>query len=320
MARTFAVVGAGVTGASVAYHLARAGASVTLLDSSGPAAGATGAGFGWISGISGDWPGAARELRRHVLDDYRRLCAELPAVEVRWSPSLILDEDLEPGDGQRWAYRDEIASLEPSLRAVPSRAVFSPSDGGVDPGQVTSALVNGAVSHGARVAFGASAVRIVDGGVLTSAGLLAASTIVLAAGTGIPALCAPLGVTVPVAASPGLRVRVAAPAGLVRTILAGPDLDVREYRDGELLTASRVDDLSPSSVRLAAEKTVQRLRAMFGAGDELRLLDYRVGMRPMPPSGPIIGYLTPSVYVIVMHSAITLGITAGRLAAEALAA
>jgi glycine/D-amino acid oxidase-like deaminating enzyme len=49
---TVIVVGAGIVGASVAYHAARAGAVVTLVDAGRPGAGVTAASFAWI-GASG---------------------------------------------------------------------------------------------------------------------------------------------------------------------------------------------------------------------------------------------------------------------------
>ena len=45
-------VGAGIVGASVAYHAARRGAAVVLLDRSLPASGATGDSFAWIGGAA----------------------------------------------------------------------------------------------------------------------------------------------------------------------------------------------------------------------------------------------------------------------------
>ncbi|WP_279617127.1 FAD-dependent oxidoreductase [Streptomyces regalis] len=58
------VVGAGIVGASAAYHLARCGAPVTLIDrGAAPATGVTGGSFAWIGGCGGDWPGGAEDLR-----------------------------------------------------------------------------------------------------------------------------------------------------------------------------------------------------------------------------------------------------------------
>src|SRR5271166_5868058 len=43
------ICGAGIIGASLAYHLAKRGARVTILDAQHPSAGATGKSFGWLN-------------------------------------------------------------------------------------------------------------------------------------------------------------------------------------------------------------------------------------------------------------------------------
>ncbi|KUM78014.1 NAD(P)/FAD-dependent oxidoreductase [Streptomyces curacoi] len=314
-----AVIGAGLVGASVAYHLARRGTPVTLIDrGTAPAAGVTGGSFAWIGGCSGDWPGGAEDLRGSVLADYRRLEAELPDVAVRWSGSLAWDGASAgpgPGEGRFLVGADEIRTLEPGLCLPPDRAVHTPSDGGVDAVAVTGALVRAAHGLGARVVLGAEGVALRTTGrrvtgVISSAGLHPASTVVLAAGTGVPALIAPLGVELPIDASPARLVRLAAPPGLVRTIVAGPDFEVREERPGHLLMTVPVTSSGDTALR--------RLRAAFQGADDCRVLDSRIGARPVPVGGPLLGPLTPdgSVYVAVLHSAVTLAPTAGRLVAK----
>ena len=81
------VVGAGIVGASVAYHAARAGAVVTLVDAGRPGAGVTADSFAWI-GASGVRTGPAAGLRATATEEYRRLEAELPGLPVTWSGSL----------------------------------------------------------------------------------------------------------------------------------------------------------------------------------------------------------------------------------------
>lgn len=43
------VIGAGIVGASLAYHLARRGAHVTVVEAGGTASGMTGSSFAWIN-------------------------------------------------------------------------------------------------------------------------------------------------------------------------------------------------------------------------------------------------------------------------------
>jgi glycine/D-amino acid oxidase-like deaminating enzyme len=252
---------------------------------------------------------------------------------VRWTGSLAwtdkstpVSEGARPGPGQHWVGRSEIAALEPNLQTPPEWAVYAPTDGGVDPVRITEAFVQAARMHGAQVVLGSAVTSLKAAGgrvegVMTSAGFHPASTVVLAAGVNVPALCEPLGVRLPVAVSPAFLMRVATPPGLVRTILASPHYEAREAHDGNLLmTAPHAGRLSGTALQQLAQHTLDRLRSTFGGNGALRLLGHGIGRRPMPLDGPIAGYVTPdkSVYVAVMHSAVTLAPTIGRLLAKEL--
>ncbi|NUR62919.1 MAG: FAD-binding oxidoreductase [Catenulispora sp.] len=305
------VVGAGVVGASVAYHLARAGVAVTVLErASGPAAGVTGGSFAWVGNSGGEWPDGAEDLRAYVHDDFRRLEAEVAGFAVRWTGSLSFSagSGAAPGPGQALVGASEIAELEPGWREPPEQAVYTPTDGGVDPVAVVASLLEAARGHGAEVVYGAAGGQFLPGALT-----------VLAAGTDTGALCRRAGVNLEVGTSPACLLRVAAPPGVVKTIVAGPRFEVREVRDGELLmTIPYVVGQSADEVGQNAELAVQRLRSTFDGAAECRLLGYRVSSRPMPAHGPVVGYVKPdrSLYVAVMHAAVTLAPTVGRLIAE----
>ncbi|WP_310728640.1 FAD-dependent oxidoreductase [Streptomyces sp. N2A] len=324
------VVGAGIVGSSVAYELARRGVPVTLLEQGpAPATGVTGDSFAWVRGSGGHWPSGAQDLREHVLADYRRLENELPHVTLRRTGSLSWADtpaqESRPGPGQLRIGRSDVAALEPNLRHPPDQAIYTPSDAGVDPTAMTYALAAAAGAHGATVLHNTAvtSLQVTDGrveGVLTSTGLHAAATVVLAAGTGVPKLCEPLTADLAIAASPATLARVTAPPGLVKTIVASPDFEVREVRDGDLLLVVPHAEGTAASLEQAAQDAFQHLKAAFQESDDCRLLGYRTGTRPMPAHGPVIGPVTHdrSVYVAVMHSAISLAPTVGRLIADEL--
>lgn len=326
------VVGAGIVGACVAYHAAASGAHVVLLDASLPASGVTGASFAWIGGPGGrDAVDGSTPLRRAALESWSRLEGEVPEVQVRWSGSLAWGDDAlhdlaALGPDERVVDEAQAREWEPNLRMPPQRAVLKETNGAVDPIAVTEALLQAARGHGADVRLGVAVIRLrVQGGAVvgldTSMGFVASRTVVVAAGAGTPLLCAPLGVDLPVAPSAALLLRFTAPLGLVRTLVTCPQIEARQS-DGSLLVAREyAGEITRSELRRTAQDTARRLGATFQGGQDARLIDVRVGQRPMPKDGlPIIGPLPePSgVYVAVTHSGITLGPVTGRLVAAEL--
>jgi glycine/D-amino acid oxidase-like deaminating enzyme len=323
------VVGAGIVGASIAYHAARLGADVTLVDKALPGAGATGESFAWI-GASEREPGPGGALRAAATREYRRLAAELPAVRVRWTGSLQWGErepldDLEPG--RHLVDAEQIAALEPNLRTPPGRAVHIPGDGALDPVATTDALIDAARERGARLVAGTAVTgqRIVRDrvvGVESTGGFIGAARVVLANGADVSLLCAPLGIAVPVEPSPAILLRLSGPPDLVRTIVAAPGAEVRDAGDGELVAAvAYAGETTSAELARSAGRTRDRIAELFRGGADVRLLSARVGMRPMPLGGhPLVGPLPAArgVHLAVMHSGVTLAAVAGRLVAEEL--
>ncbi|HEU5486036.1 MAG TPA: FAD-binding oxidoreductase [Microlunatus sp.] len=310
------VVGAGIVGASVAYHASKAGAAVALVDVGQPGSGVTADSFAWV-GSSGVRAGPAAGLRSTAAQEYHRLEAELAALPVTWSGSLswgAADTSPEAGPGQEIVDATTVAKLEPALRQPPEWAVWAPGDGAVDAVGVTEQLVAGARANGAAVRPHTPVTSVrVDAtgraaGVETVAGTIAAATVVLAAGVATASLCAPLGVRVPVASSPAMLLRFRAPAGLVHTVVHNRDFDLRQVGSDQLLAAAD----SPS-------QTLTAIRSTFRGADSVELLSTRLGPRPMPADGePIIGPVAdvPGLYLAVMHSAVTLAPAVGRLVAQ----
>ncbi|TCC61005.1 FAD-binding oxidoreductase [Kribbella pittospori] len=324
VSKDLVVVGAGIVGASVAYHAAQAGAAVTLVDGGRPGAGVTANSFAWVtlagpSGTSGVQEGPAAGLRATATAEYHRLGTELPGLPVTWSGSLTWTRDgsaPDAGPGQAVVDAATVATLEPTVRQPPEWALWAPSDGAIDSVGVTERLVAGARAHGAQVhldtpvtAVRRDAAGQIDG-VETAAGYLSGTTVVLAAGVATAALAAPLGVRVPVDPSPATLFRFSAPAGLVRGVVNTEDFDLRQVAADRLIAAAD----SP-------EQTLAAIRSTFHGAESVELLSTHVGMRPMPADGePIVGPVAevPGLYLAVMHSAVTYAAAVGRLVAREL--
>ncbi|MFD7024575.1 NAD(P)/FAD-dependent oxidoreductase [Promicromonospora sukumoe] len=312
------VVGAGIVGASVAYHAARAGAAVTLLDAGPAAGGVTRDSFAWI-GSSGASTGAAAGLRTVATDEYHRLETELPGLAVTWSGSLTWNTGAEApvaGPGQEIVDGAAVMRLEPNLRQPPEWALWAQGDGSIDPVAVTERLIADARDHGARVRLETPVTAVLRNdagrvtGVETPSGPVPGASVVLAAGTGTPALAAPLGVHVPVGPSPATLFRFRAPAGLVRTVVSTQDFDLRQVSPDQLISAADHPD-----------RTLAAIRATFRGADDVQMLSARIGARPMPLDGdPVIGLVTdvPGLYLAVVHPGVTLAPVVGRLVAREL--
>ena len=81
------VVRAGIIGASIAWHLARAGITVTVLDRQGPATCASRGTFAWLNATWAKQPRDYHRLNQRGIAGWKRLQRAL-ALPVRWGGSL----------------------------------------------------------------------------------------------------------------------------------------------------------------------------------------------------------------------------------------
>ena len=325
------ITGAGIVGATLAYHLASAGASVTLVERSRPASGVTARSFAWINVIHGNPPDLAH-LRNPAIADYRRLERELNGVlAIDWNGALSWS--VNPAESERlvaehtaWGYdvrlveRDEIHRLEPHLASPPPVAAHAPDEGGLDPVSATRTLVHAAVEASAQLVEGTEVqgLATTDGrvsGVVLSSGIIEADTVVLAAGTSSKAICSGIGIELPVESSPATLTRFAGPRDLVGRVVAGPDLEIRQDAAGRLFVSDYyVEGESPED---RAASTLALIRRRFHGADTVTPIDARVGWRPIPADGmPIVGYTpdAPGLYLAVMHAGVVMAPVVGRLA------
>ena len=280
------VVGAGIVGASVAYHAARAGAVVTLVDARRPGTGVTADSFAWI-GASGVRTGPAAALRATATEQYRRLEAELPGLPVTWSGSLswgATDGAPEAGPGREIVDAATVATLEPTLRQPPEWAVWAPGDGAVDPVGVTERLVAGARAHGARVRpdTPVTAVRR-DAAVGLSGSRQPQGPSPMRLWCSRPEWPRPRCARRSAYASRSTRSRRRSSGSAHRPVWSAPwstqDFDLRQVATDRLLAAAD----SP-------ERTLAAVRSTFRGAANVELLSTRVGVRPMPADGePIVG-------------------------------
>lgn len=330
------VVGAGIVGASIAYHLARRGAAVTLVEQNCPAGGVSGKSFAWIN-LTHGVASANAPLRDGAIGEYRRLQQELGgALAIDWPGALTWSDDPQAsetmvrdhaarGHDIRLVGRAEIVALEPNLVVPPECAAFAADEGALDPIAATDALVRAAREHGAILRLSSPVAALtVEGdrvtGIATVSDRLTADCVVLAAGTGAARLCASVDVALPVDMSPALLLRFAAPAGLLTRIVSSPQFEARQPSGGGMLAAEDyIDDSDANGPRAVAARTLDAIRSGLRGGESVSLEEVTAGLRPMPCDGlPVIGAVAhrPGLYIAVMHAGIVLAPIVGRLAAS----
>ena len=317
------VIGAGIVGASLAYHLAGKGAQVTVVEAGGIASGVTGTSFAWINtSCAGIDPIAA--LRGGAIAAWRRLETLVPGLTVCWHGALSYGtQDGRVSASSMVIDRARITQLEPQLRQPPEQALHEPEQGALDAVVATHALLAAARALGATVRTYTPVPGFVvqDGkvtGVETATGLIEADLVVLAAGTGTATLAAQLGVSLPIHASPAIFLRYQAPPGLVRGIISSHAMEVRQAEDGTMLAAEDyVDDAPDNQPAAIVQRTASAIREELAGADAIAPAFACIGLRPMPIDGvPVIGYL-PSikgVYVCAMHPGVVLAAIVGQLA------
>ena len=253
------VIGAGVAGASVAWHLARRGVKVTLVDrghgrgdgSSGRATGGFRAQYGTEINVRLSLLSRAklRAFKEEVGADPGYVPAGYLwlATSARELAALTEANALQRATGLTEACTvslDDIRRLNPALQdpAVVG-GTFCPTDGFIRPLKILAGYLDGALAAGVEVRWdttvtGAERQGEALTGILTDRGTIPCGAVVVAAGPWSGAIGRSLGLTIPVQP---LRRQVAPtvpttalPAGMPMTIWAGDGFHLR-VRDGRVL-------------------------------------------------------------------------------------
>ena len=348
------VAGAGIVGASIAFHLAKAGAAVTVIDRDGPATHASRGSFAWINATWSKQPQSYHRLNQAGVQRWRSL-QPLLNLPVRWGGSLegnagaLLEAELvrrvaeqrDWGERTRIADRAELAELEPGVDFTGLRQiVFSENDGATDPVAATHAFLSATAASGARIVHPCELTGVeMSAGklkrVLTSRGDIPADWLVLATGAAVDAGKRFADWDVPLRDAPGATAVTTPMPRLVQRVLWMPGVHIHQRDDGRIVLGeeagpppdeahairlqARPDDFPAREIALEHAERMRAAAQRYVPGfTSAQFEGARICWRPMPLDGyPVLGAspARPDVYLAIMHSGVTLAPIVGELVA-----
>ena len=332
------VVGAGVIGCSVAYHLARRGASVSVVDANGIGTGTSSATLGLVW-VQRKEPAEYMELNLLSSELHAELAKTFDEdVELEQSGGLSSYLDKETYNKQLGAMERlnaaskkhqarpltpvEARELEPELSLDIVGAIYSPLDGAVNPTKLVFNLARNARKLGASFFTNTPALRIVRDetgvtGVNTPKGFIRAKTVVVTAGAGTSDLLQPLGIELPMVFEKG-QLLVTEP---LPQLVKYPTGNTRQTKRGNILlgTTYEANQTERITTLEGAHKVASDSLRRYPVLRNAQIIRHFAGVRPLPKDGkPYLGPITriPGLYVATSHSGITLAPVHGKVISE----
>ena len=273
-AADFVVIGGGIAGVSAAYHLARKGHSVALVEKGRIAGEQSSRNWGWCRQQNRD----EREipLIKHSLDLWGRLSEEIGAESSFRRTGLIYvtKDPAELAEWERWVnlaqgyqVRSHMLSAEEAQALTPGATerwiggVHSPTDGRAEPALAAPALAEAARRHGASL-HQECAVRGLDlsagavSGVVTEAGTIRTGRVLCAAGAWSSMFCRHHGISLPQAGVRSTAFYTNPVADVTPGGLSTPGFTMRRRLDGGYTVAIRNRgrmEVTPQGIRYARQ-------------------------------------------------------------------
>ncbi|KAI9155691.1 glycine/D-amino acid oxidase, deaminating [Paramyrothecium foliicola] len=326
------VVGGGIVGSSIAWHLAHKANVTIIAEELGGVA--TPRSFAWINAATDDK--TYYDFRIRSIERWIEISNELPKLPIHWSGALSWnqpEDELEKflEEHASWGYdivrvnKTEISDIEPKLEqdGIPDWAVLAHQEGAMEADLVATQLIE----H-AQAAFGASLLESTVsgfiknedgsiGGVVTPEGEVKADHVVLAAGLGSVPLLAAENIRLPLSGREGLLINTRpVKENLLNKLYNGDQLHMRQTSEGRIRSGA---DFSGGDTgedpQQAADELFAKLQKAFKGGEAIEYDYYTIGVRPDPEDGlPILGPTgLDGLTVAVMHSGVTNAAIVGDL-------
>jgi D-amino-acid dehydrogenase len=346
------VIGAGVLGASTAYHLARDGAAVAIVDQAHDGR-ATAAGAGIISpwasrsAVDPDWYRLANAGAGYYPELVGAIAPSGEALSYARVGALSVSADRGELDAVEAAARANASDTPAAgairrLTAAEAQALFPPLradlaavlvEGGarVDGRSLAAALLDAAQRHGATLHRGAAVPEAQGGrirGARVGAALLEADIVVVAAGAWATALLAPFGIALPVEPQRGQITHLRLPGVDTRRWPVVSPTSSSHYMvafdDSRVVVGATRETGAGFDYRVTAAGQAEVLNQALAVAPGLAaasVIETRIGFRPLARDNRPILAAAPGVEGLLIGNGLgatglTIGPYAGRLLAE----
>lgn len=341
-----AVIGCGVVGSCVGWHLARRGVQVVMIDAGQPGAGVSTWTFSWVNASNKTETREYFDLNVAGMSAHRELAKVFgpddwwhPTGHLRWVDDPVAAEMLHRAVEllRSWGYdaacwdADRVRRLlEPDVR-FPTGDIdvaFYRDEGWIDGRRLVGHLLEDAVETGTEVHAGTAVTDIGVKGNHVAEVVLAnghrdkVDAVVNAAGPAAREVAGFVGRTLPMRDEPGLVARLRCDRVPVRRVLHAPHVELRPHDHDQVVLHSREIDALIDPVVAATDLSGQLHDLAIDVVPTLRsaeLIDARVAWRPIPIDGfPSVGGVDDlaGYYEAVTHSGITLGGIIGRVLSD----
>ena len=343
------VVGAGIVGSSIAYHLAKMGAEVTLIERDRPAAHASGRSFAWINASYPKKPYSYHHLSQLSLLAYHRLETEID-IDVHWGGSLewfasqenqkMLEQEIEIQQGYgvpvQMISGEQAHELEPNVEFDKNASIaFSKLDGAVDAVGIVDKFLRKTISLGSKVLYPVTykSLKIVGNKIVavkTSVGEIETDQVVFACGVDTDEL---LKINVLKISRPGIILRTQPMKKVIDRVIVAPGVHIHQQDDGKVVIGEQAGvpishlnrlAMKPESFPSAAfemqhgERILAIAQKFVPQLETIELEQVVIGWRPLPhDERPVVGHFKniPGAYLATMHSGVTLAPIIGELVA-----
>ena len=345
--KKIAVIGAGIVGASVAFHLSQHGMDVSVFDKNQPGTGASGHSFAWVNAFSKQ-PRHYYDLNYRSMDRWPRFAEDLGEdIGLRWGGNVTYCSD--PDEGRRlasecerlnsWGYSarlissEELSGLEPNLKiGLFHTGIYTRDEGHVLPVKVAEACINKIQAASGNIYLDTLVDSITQSGdkvfLRQNDQEMEFDQVVIAAGIDSTTLAKTAGINLPQRRSPGVVVKTKPLPSFIHSLATiylpsiskeEKEIHIRQDIDGAVMIgAGDQESEAEDDSQEYADRLIRRAALYFDELSGVEAITVPVGFRPMPKDGlPVIGFSPrhKNIYLTLMHSGVTLAPLVGALAA-----